>query len=321
MSVTIVIPNYNGREYLQECLDSLRLQSYKDFKVIVVDNGSTDGSQKEICETYPEVELIENEENYGFSVAVNQGIQAADTEFVILLNNDAMCEYDFVESLVKGIQKSSKIFSCGARMIQYHDREKLDNTGDFYTIFGWAYQRGLDESVKKYKRAGRIFSACAGAAIYRRAVFDEIGLFDPNHFAYLEDVDIGFRANIYGYRNYYIPKAIVYHIGSASSGERYNPFKIRLAARNTVYLYYKNLPNPLLCLHAPFLLIGHVIKYCFFKIKGYEQVYFDGVKEGLKTLDKLEKVPYDSKHKKNYIWIEKSMLKSTWNRIKGSLFQ
>ncbi len=319
MCVTVIIPNYNGRNYIHECLDSLRLQNFKDFKTIVVDNASTDGSAEVIEEDYEEVTLIRNDKNYGFSQAVNVGIKAADTEFVILLNNDAMCEYDFIQELVKGIRQSDKIFSCGARMIQYHNHKKLDNTGDFYTIFGWAYQRGLDESVKKYKRAGRIFSSCAGAAIYRRELFEEVGYFDEQHFAYLEDVDIGFRANIKGYKNYYIPKAVVYHIGSASSGKRYNEFKVRLAARNSVYLYYKNLPPLQLLLNAPFIAIGHVIKYLFFKKKGLEKIYRDGVIEGFKTLDKVQKVSYDSTNIDNYIWIQVSMVEGLFNMVKREI--
>lgn len=319
MCVTVIIPNYNGRRYIHECLDSLRLQNFKDFKIIVVDNASTDGSAEVIEEDYEEVTLIRNDKNYGFSQAVNTGIRAADTEFVILLNNDAMCEYNFIEELVKGIQKSEKIFSCGARMIQYNNRNKLDNTGDFYTIFGWAYQRGLDESIKKYKKAGRVFSACAGAAIYRRVLFEQVGYFDEQHFAYLEDVDIGFRANILGYKNYYLPKAVVHHIGSASSGQRYNEFKVRLAARNSVYLYYKNLPPLQLLFNAPFIAAGHIIKYMFFKKKGMEKVYGNGVIEGYKTLDKVRKVSYDSKYLNNYIWIQISMIEGIWNMVKGRL--
>lgn len=319
MCVTVIIPNYNGRRYIHECLDSLRLQNFKDFKIIVVDNASTDGSAEVIEEDYEEVTLIRNDKNYGFSQAVNTGIQAADSEFVILLNNDAMCEYNFIEELVKGIRKSDRIFSCGARMIQYNDHKKLDNTGDFYTIFGWAYQRGLDENVRKYKKAGRVFSACAGAAIYRRALFEQVGYFDEQHFAYLEDVDLGFRANILGYKNYYLPKAVAYHIGSASSGVRYNEFKVKLAARNSVYLYYKNLPPLQLLLNAPFIGAGHIIKYLFFKKKGLEKIYLKGVAEGYKTLNKVQKVPYDSRNLNQYIWIQISMIEGIWNLVKGRL--
>ncbi len=319
MCVTVIIPNYNGRRYIHECLDSLRLQNFKDFKIIVVDNASTDGSAEEIEEEYEEVRLIRNDMNYGFSQAVNTGIRAADTEFVILLNNDAMCEYNFIEELVKGIRKSDRIFSCGAKMIQYHDHKKLDNAGDFYTIFGWAFQRGLDESIRKYKRAERVFSACAGAAIYRRELFDRVGYFDEQHFAYLEDVDLGFRANILGYKNYYLPKAVAYHIGSASSGVRYNKFKVKLAARNSVYVYYKNLPPLQLLLNAPFIAAGHLIKYLFFKKKGLDKLYIEGVVEAYKTLDKVSKVHYDSGNLNHYIWIQMSMFEGIWNLVKGRL--
>ncbi len=160
---------------------------------------------------------------------------------------------------------------------------------------------------------------CAGAAIYRRELFDRVGYFDEQHFAYLEDVDIGFRANILGYRNYYLPKAVAYHIGSASSGVRYNEFKVKLAARNSVYVYYKNLPTLQLLLNAPFIAAGHIIKYLFFKKKGLDKLYIKGIAEGYKTLDKVVKVPYDSGNLNHYIWIQISMFSGIWNLIKGRL--
>ena len=307
--VSVIIPNYNGREYLRECLECLLLQSYRNFEVIVVDNGSVDGSEK-IVEDFEGYKLVRNEKNLGFAKAVNQGIRLSRSEYVILLNNDAMAEYNFIEEMVKGISKSKKIFSCASRMIQYNDRSKLDNTGDFYTIMGYAFQRGMDADIKRYKRAGKIFSACAGAAIYRREVFEEIGFFDERHFAYLEDMDVGFRANIYGYRSIYLPKAVVYHVGSGTSGSRYNEFKTGLAARNSVWLYYKNLPVVMLVLNAPFIFAGHVMKYMYFRKHGLEKVYLNGVVDGFKGLGKCKKVEYKRENLENYIRIQIGMIKS-----------
>ena len=127
-------------------------------------------------------------------------------------------------------------------MIRYSERDKIDDAGDEYTILGWAYKRGDGATVNKYNKSERVFSSCAGAAIYRRKLFEEIGYFDEAFFAYMEDVDISYRANIHGYKNIYCRDALVYHIGSATSGSKYNNFKVRLAARNNIYVILKNMP-------------------------------------------------------------------------------
>ena len=129
---------------------------------------------------------------------------------------------------------------------------------------GWAFQRGVGRPEKLYKRSCRVFTACAGAAIYRREVFETIGYFDEMHFAYLEDIDVGYRAKLYGYDNVFCPEAVVYHVGSGTSGSKYNSFKVKLAARNNVYLNYKNMRTWQLLLNSPCLLAGTFVKFLFF---------------------------------------------------------
>lgn len=163
------------------------------------------------------------------------------------------------------IERSPKIFSVSSRIIQLHHKELMDDAGDMYSLLGWAFQRGVGQPVAGYKKPCRVFAACAAAAIYRREVFEEIGYFDESHFAYLEDVDVGYRARIYGYDNVYCPAAELYHVGSGTSGSKYNSFKVKLAARNNLYLNYKNMPLLQLLFNLPFLLIGTGIKYLFFK--------------------------------------------------------
>ena len=231
---TVVIPNYNGIKYIDGCLRSLYKGSVQP-EIILVDNGSTDGSLSLVKEKYPLVKVIEFAENTGFSKAVNAGIRMARTEYVLLLNNDTVSGQEMTACLEKAMDDDPGIFSAGAKMINLHDRNKLDGAGDFYCALGWAYARGKDKPVDSYDKEDRIFSACAGAAIYRRGLFDKIGYFDENHFAYLEDIDIGYRANIYGYPNKYAPEAQVFHAGSAVSGSRHNEFKVKLSARNSIY--------------------------------------------------------------------------------------
>lgn len=286
---TIIIPNYNGLQFMETCFKSLEKQTVKDFKVLVVDNGSSDGSVEWLKEhRIPSVFLTENT---GFTGAVNVGIRAADTPYVLLLNNDTAVEPHFVEAMERAMSRSEKIFSASGKMIQMHHPDLMDDAGDMYSVLGWAFQRGVGRSSKKYNRPCRVFTACAAAAIYRRKVFEEIGLFDDMHFAYLEDIDVGYRAKLYGYDNIYCPEAVVYHVGSATSGSKYNPFKVRLAARNGIYLNYKNMPGWQLALNSPFLLAGIAVKYAFFAKMGFGKDYRSGLLEGIKTRKKCRRVP------------------------------
>ena len=164
---TVVIPNYNGIKYIDGCLRSLYKGSVHP-EIILVDNGSTDGSLSLVKEKYPLVKVIEFAENTGFSKAVNAGIRMARTEYVLLLNNDTVSGQEMTACLEKAMDDDPGIFSAGAKMISLHDRNKLDGAGDFYCALGWAYARGKDKPVDSYDKEGRIFSACAGAAIYRR---------------------------------------------------------------------------------------------------------------------------------------------------------
>ena len=283
MKVTIVIPNYNGKHFMEPCLSSLSEQTYKNFHILVVDNASSDGSIEYMEENYPDIELIKLQKNFGFSKAVNIGIQHSRTPYVILLNNDTTVDTRYVEEMVKAIEKSPKIFSVSSKMIQMYHPELIDSAGDLYTLLGWGVCRGCGRPVSNYQKYDEIFTACAGAAIYRRSVFDEIGYFDENHFAYLEDIDIGYRARIYGYYNMYCPTALVYHVGSGTSGSKYNSFKVKLAARNNLYLNYKNMPALQLVLNFIPLAIGYFVKYLFFCKIGFGKDYKEGFIEGLQT--------------------------------------
>lgn len=304
--VTIIIPNYNGKHFMEPCMQALDAQTFRDFELLVVDNGSSDGSVEWLKEHgIPSIFLAENT---GFSGAVNVGIQAAKTPYVILLNNDTEAEPEYVGALVKAIEQSERIFSVSPKMVQLYNRELMDDAGDMYSIMGWAYQRGVGQETERYNKPCHIFSACAGAAIYRRSVFEEIGYFDEMHFAYLEDIDVGYRAKIAGYYNRYCPQAVVYHVGSGTSGSKYNPFKVKLAARNNIYLNYKNMPSWQLVLNAVPIAAGIVVKYFFFKKRGFEKDYAAGVLEGIRTVKAAKKVPYRRQDFWNYAAIEWELL-------------
>lgn len=308
MKISVVIPNYNGEKYIEGCLNSLKKQSFYEFEIIIVDNFSKDMGVKLIKEKFSELTLIENKENLGFSAAVNIGIKASNSEFVVLLNNDTEVDKDYLLRLYEKIIKDDKIFSVSSKMIRYFDREKIDDAGDFYNLLGWAFKRGDGASVEQYNKDTLVFSACAGAAIYRKSVFDEIGYFDEKFFAYLEDMDIAFRGKIFGYINTYCADSLVYHMVSASSGSRHNDFKVKLAARNNLYMLFKNLPIIMFIINLPFIFLGALVKYLFFRKKGFVRPYMDGIKEAIKNRKTLTKTKYKNKNLFNYIKIELELI-------------
>ena len=279
--VTIVIPNYNGIAYLGACLRSVEKQEGVSAEVLIVDNGSTDGSQEYIRTEFPACRLICLEKNYGFCRAVNEGFRYAGSEYVILLNNDTEIEPDFALQLLASIQKDRKRFSCQACMIQYHDHSKMDDAGDFYCVLGWGMARGKGRPVENYRSGQKIFSSCAGAAIYRKSLTERLGGFDEAHFAYLEDMDLSYRAKLAGYYHWYEPEAKVYHVGSGTSGSRYNHFKVVHSAGNNLYLIYKNMPLIQIIVNSPLLLAGFLIKYLFFVKKGLGRDYREGLARGI----------------------------------------
>lgn len=317
MDVSVIIPNYNGIAFLDGVLASLEEQTFKSFEVIIVDNGSSDGSCSFVTGNYPWVRVIELPENLGFCGAVNRGIQAATAPYVLLLNNDTEVKEDFIDEMYNAICRHKKAFSCAARMVQYHDRDSLDDAGNYYCALGWSFARGKGKNIDTYTKEEKIFSACAGAAIYRKEVMDKIGLFDEEHFAYLEDTDIGYRARIYGYENWYAPKAIVYHVGSGTSGSRYNHFKTRYSSRNNVYLIYKNMPLLQIIINLGFLAAGFLIKFLFFATKGMGKEYLAGIKNGFSISMHHKKVPFSIKNLPNYCKIQLELWINIFRRIKG----
>jgi len=320
-NVTIVIPNYNGKKFVENCLDSLRKQNKTDFKIILVDNNSTDGSRELVQQNYPEVEVLALSSNTGFCGAVNAGIRGSKSKYVILLNNDTEVEPDFVMELEKAMDRHPRAFSCAAKLLQFDQRDLIDDAGNYYNAFGWAYALGKGKADERYKQERKIFSSCAGAAIYRRDVLEQIGLFDEEHFAYLEDTDIGYRAQIEGYENWFIPSARVYHIGSATSGSTYNQFKIRHSSRNNIYMIAKNMPIAQLILNLPLLIVGFAIKIIFFIMKGFGREYLAGIKNGFLLAGQVKrrgkKVPFRIKNLKNYFRIQGQLWVNIGRRFVG----
>lgn len=316
MKTTVVIPNFNGIKYLKDCLNSLKECKPFDFEIIVVDNGSTDGSVELMENEFKDIRIIKLSENTGFAYAVNRGIEAAATEYVLLLNNDIVVRENFVKALETAIDKDDKIFSVNSRMLSMADESVLDGTGDYYCALGWAYAFGKGKSAGNFRtKKCNIFSACGGASIYRKAVMEKIGLFDEAHFAYLEDIDIGYRARIEGYRNIYEPEAVCLHAGSGFSGSRYNDFKIRLSARNSIYIVYKNMPLLQIIINLPFLMAGFLVKILFFVTKGFGKTYIKALLGGFEMCKRDKKVKFRFSNLLNYVVIEVELVVNMFRRL------
>ena len=335
MKVTVVIPNLNGEQLLKPCLDSLCGQTLRDFDVIIVDNGSTDRSL-EVVGQYAgrlAVTTICYHENGGFAKAVNEGIRATDSEYVFLLNNDTVVGRHCLEELVGAMEHPGHedVFSVQALMLQERDRSLVDSAGDYLNIFGHARSLGRDHKASEYAAAPsgqkayrEIFSSCAGAALYRRSAFAGIGFFDEQFFAYLEDVDLGYRAGLYGYRNLLAPQARVLHKGSASSGElpsgrrgnaRHNAFKVKLAARNSVLTCYKNMTNVQLWLHSLLFAAGAVVRFLYFACKGLGVAYLEGFFSAFEILSCVERVDFAHLVKGRILVMENKMFQFTMKQF------
>jgi glycosyltransferase len=303
MKTTIVIPNYNGAHFLEKCMPALLSQSRQDFSILFVDNASKDDSEKQIrywMEQDPErIFLIQNTENTGFATAVNQGILWAKehgSSYALLLNNDTEVAPDFVEKLLLFMEekekKGEKVFALSSKMVKMHDPSLMDDAGDELCLLGFPFQRGLEDEASRWTKAEKVFSACGGASLYSIPLLEETGLFDEKHFAYLEDVDLSFRAQWKGYSVYYCPTALCKHVGSGTSGGKYSDFKVELSARNSIFLLYKNFPLGLKILNFLPFLLGILIKALYFQKKGYGKAYQKGIFKGLKERKEMKKVDF-----------------------------
>jgi GT2 family glycosyltransferase len=260
--VTVVVPNWNGKQFLGLCLSSLHKQSFEDFEIVLVDNGSTDDSLRFVAKNFPGVRLVSLPENRGFSAAVNTGIRAsAAQEHVALLNNDTEVDPGWLEALVGAAERHPEAGLLASKLVDFHDRRILDGAGDALRKSGLPYRIGHGELDRgQFEREGFVFGACAAGALYRREMLDEIGLFDEDFFSNCEDVDMSFRAQLAGYRCLYVPGSVVYHIGSASTGGRRSETNIRLGTQNGINLLVKNVPTSLLLRFLPFLLVGQLLR-------------------------------------------------------------
>lgn len=255
----VVIPSWNGAHFLGECLRSAISQTHP-ARVIVVDNGSSDGTAELVRTDFPDATLVSLPANQGFAGAVNAGIARAladGADYIALLNNDAVAEADWLERLVACAEQHPEAGIVTSKLL-LEDRVHIDSTGDFYSSWGWAYPRGRDE-VDRGQYDGpelrEVFCGSGGASLFRARMLEEVGPFDEDYFAYLEDQDLGFRAQLLGWRARYEPQARAYHrmMGTSATLRHFGRYQ---AIRNCIYLYVKNLPAPLFWRYLPKFLLG-----------------------------------------------------------------
>lgn len=246
--LSVVIPNWNGKRFLATCLDSLRRQTCGDLSVIIVDNASSDGSQALIRTDYPDVRLVELDENQGFTGACNIGIEAAEGEIVALLNNDTEVDERWADELMAAFAARPEVGIVASKMLLFDQRDRFHTAGDYFTVDGRAGNRGAWETdTGQFDSGEYVFSACGGAAAYRQSMLAEIGALDNDFFFLLEDADLAWRAQLSGYKVWYAPGAVVYHHLSASGGGVTASY---FDGRNGIWLLAKNMPARLLRKYA-----------------------------------------------------------------------
>jgi GT2 family glycosyltransferase len=253
--LSVVIPNWNGKKFLADCIDSLKEQTFLDFEVILVDNGSTDGSAEFVEERYGGfLRIIRNSRNLGFTGGNNTGIRAAKGEYLILLNNDTWVEPTWLEELVRSTGTDDRVGMWASKVYSYFRRDQIEAVGELIYWDGLNRARGQFEQDKgQYDRTEEIFFPPGCGGMYRKKVLDEIGLFDEDFFAYGDDAEIGIRARLAGWKCLYVPKAVLYHKNSGSTAP-YSPLKAFYVERNRFWVTIKYFPFPLLYLSLFFTL-------------------------------------------------------------------
>lgn len=247
--LSVIIPNWNGKKFLVECIDSLKAQTFQDFEAILVDNGSTDGSAEFIEEQYGDwIRVIRNEKNLGFAGGNNVGIRAARGDYIVLLNNDTWTDPHWLEELVKATQSDPPVGMWSSKVCSYFHRKRIEGIGELIYWDGLCRAQGqFEQDDGQYEVMQEILFPPGCGAMYRKSLFDGIGLFDEDFFAYADDSEIGIRARLAGWKCLYVPRAVVYHKNSGTAGQ-YSPLKAFYVERNRLWITIKYFPLPLLLL-------------------------------------------------------------------------
>lgn len=285
--VTVIIVNWNGGHLLAQCLSDLLRQSIQPARILVVDNGSIDGSAERAAQL-PGVTVCLLGQNFGFAGGNNRAFSECDTEYVALVNPDAFPEPDWLEKLVVAAEAYPEIAAFGSRQMMHGANNILDGLGDLYHVSGLVWRDGHgrpwhDSNVMP----GEIFSPCAGAALYRRDALVNIGGFDVDFFCYAEDVDLGFRLRLAGYRSRYVPDAVVHHVGSGTTGGQHSDFAVYHGHRNLVWMFVKDMPGLLFWLFLPLHVMLNLASILWFTFRGQGGVILRAKRDAMLGLPRM----------------------------------
>ena len=287
--VSVIIVNWNGEQFLEQCLTALLAQTVKAHEIILVDNASSDASL-EIARRFATVRLLELDQNTGFARGNNLALKAADvgSEWIALLNPDAFAEPRWLEMLLAAAKAQPEFSVFGSKLINATDPILLDGAGDAYHLSGLVWRMGHGAPVPtSVEQSREIFSPCAAAAMYRRSAVLEMGGFDEDYFCYVEDVDLGFRLRLAGYRCLYVPTSIAHHVGSGTTGGQYSDFCVYHGHRNLVWTFVKNMPGILFWLLLPVHVLLNLVSIVYFARHGQSKVILAAKWDALKGLPNM----------------------------------
>ncbi len=285
--MSVIIVNWNGRHFLDTCLDSLRRQTFRSFETILVDNGSRDKSTDYVRAQFPEVKVIPLGENRGFAGGNIAGFEQSCGEIIVLLNNDTEADANWLEQIHESARDFPKAGSFASKMLYFDDRQRIENCGFGVTSAGMTVDLGRNElDGPAWATPRAVFGACGGAAAYRRAMIERIGFLDPDFFLGYEDVDFSFRACLQGYTCVFVPHAIVYHRFSATRG-KYPADQVFFSQRNIEFVYLKNMPLGLMLRSLPQKILYEVGGAIYFLKMGVGGAFLKAKFEVIRRLPSL----------------------------------
>ena len=285
MKASVIVVTWNGRELLRKNLPAVLAQSQPDYEVVVVDNGSADGSVELLDREFPGVRVVRLPENRGFAGGNNAALPFCRGEYLVRLNNDARPEPDWLGRLVAAADANPRVGVVASKLVE--EGGLLDSAGDRYLTSWAADKRGVHEPPASFDRADGIFGACGGAALYRRRLVDEIGFFEEDFFLIYEDVDLSFRARLMGWEVVYVPGAVVHHAVGASV-DRVPDLKLYYQYRNSEYVWIRNVPGRLLWKHAPVAVLQRLVEvWEAWRLRGRFRIYLRAKRDVLLNLPRL----------------------------------
>lgn len=281
--ISVIVLNWNGLNVVGDCLMSLREQTFREFEVIVVDNGSTDGSRNFVIENFPETRSVSLEKNYGFCGGNNHGFKYAKGDFLALLNNDAFADREWLKELYNGIISSPAVGFCASKILFFDSREYIDSAGDGFGICGVGFKRGHRSESYNFSLSEEVFGACGAGVIFKRAMLEDIGFFDEDLFLIHEDVDLSFRARLRGFKCLFIPSALIYHKCNETLG-RFSDSYVYYGQRNLEIVYLKNMPLKFMIRYFHHHIFYNFLAFFYFLFKGKGWVFLRAKLDFLRML-------------------------------------